>query len=141
VVGMPVFRDSKPLAVGATGCDIPVETGTLVEIDIKKGRVQVDVQEGVPLVAPSSSASTARTMRATSGTRVTSSSKSSHLRLGAGGGTRPLPIVGHEWRQMQNGWVLWRRLPSKSDKGVRTSQRKYVGFYSNKTVEALYGKK
>lgn len=133
------------MAVGEIRGDIPIKSGTLVEVDVQKDRVQIDIKEGMPLVAQSVAQAdvplVARRGRATSGTRVVSGNRSSNLQVRPNSGTKPHSIAGHEWRQMQNGWVLWRRVPSKSGNGNRTSERKYVAFYSNKTIEVMYGKR
>ena len=133
------------MAVGEIRGDVPIKSSTLVEVDVRKDRVQIDIKEGVPLVAQSVAQAdvplVAQRLRATSGTRVVSGNRSSSLQVRPSSGTKPHSIAGHEWRQMQNGWVLWRRVPSKSGNGNRTSERKYVAFYSNKTIEVMYGKR
>jgi hypothetical protein len=145
MVDMPVSGDSKSMAGGEIRGNVSIKSGTLVEVDVRKDRVQIDIKEDVPLVAQSVAQAAvplvAQRVRATSGTRMVSSNRNSSLQVKLSGGTKPHSIVGHEWRQMQNGWVLWRRVPSKSENGNRTSERKYVAFYSNKTIEVMYGKR
>lgn len=70
------------------------------------------------------------TRRATGGTRRRTPKESN--------GLEPLHIEGHEWRFTGYGWELWRRVPSRSENGKRSSKRKYLAYYSKEAVEKLY---
>ena len=52
----------------------------------------------------------------------------------------PKPIPGHEWRNLDSGWALFSRTASISQSGKRTSTRKYLRWYTQATIERIYGK-
>jgi len=67
---------------------------------------------------------------------------------GATGGTKnnpndaeelqPPPIAGCEWRFTGYGWELWKRVPSVSESGKRSSKRTYLAYYSRDAVKRLH---
>lgn len=93
-------------------------------------------QESVPVVAHRAKMA----VRATSGTVRASMLNISNLRLSTSGNVQPSQIAGHEWRKSGSGWTLWRRVPSISADGKRSSKRQYVRYVTQAAVERVYGK-
>lgn len=70
---------------------------------------------------------------------------------GATGGTQnkpneadelqPPPIAGCEWRFTGYGWELWKRVPSVSEHGKRSSKRTYLAYYSREDVRREHDKR
>ena len=67
---------------------------------------------------------------ATGGTRQASPKSPNSL--------EPPSWPGCEWRISGSGWEVWRRVPSRSEHGKRSSKRTYMAYYSRKAVEAFY---
>lgn len=77
--------------------------------------------------------------RATSGTNSVSATKSIKKPSGAKKPAKPPTPAGHEWRYADSGWALYRRMPILTEAGKRSSQRVYLGFYTQAAIERLYG--
>lgn len=69
---------------------------------------------------------------ATGGTRQTTPKSANDL--------EPPGLPGCEWRISGSGWELWRRVPSVSENGKRSSKRTYMAYYSRKAVEGFYAR-
>lgn len=86
----------------------------------------------VPLVA--------RAQCATSGTQALTIRQPKGYKGRRGKCATPKPIPGHEWRNLDSGWALFSRTASISQSGKRTSIRKYLRWYTQATIERIYGK-
>lgn len=53
----------------------------------------------------------------------------------------PESMPGHEWKFMDSGWALFRRIPKISESGKRSSTRKYLRWYTQAAIERIYGNK
>jgi len=93
-------------------------------------------QSRVSLVAQRSN----RRSCATSGTLALRSAKINNLPKGKSHTVPPPKIAGHEWRQAGAGWSLWRRVPTISATGKRTSERKYVRYITQSAIERIYNR-
>lgn len=71
-------------------------------------------------------------------TRATRGTKT--IRPKSGNGLEPPAMEGFEWRPAGSGFNLWRRVPSVSANGKRSSKRTYIKYYSRQAVKKLYEK-
>lgn len=127
-----------PPVIGGPSDDVPlvaqgdVPPGATPQNPVAHSVAQAPEMASVPLVA--------RAQCATSGTQ------SLNVRPPKGYKNRrvkcatPKPIPGHEWRNLDSGWALFSRTASISQSGKRTSTRKYLRWYTQATIERIYGK-
>jgi hypothetical protein len=71
-----------------------------------------------------------------SGTKSGTSSKKSKLGVST---LKPPAVEGHEWRNIDTGWVLWKRFKVPGENGKMKTRRKYVKFYPYHALEVMYG--
>ena len=114
-VANPAFRMAEPVAMAGEG-----------------DRSERDSMVASKSLQPVASAKKSRNLQPVAGKAQTKQGK----RL------RPKSMTGHLWKpDGLSGWSLYRRQPAKSKNGKNSSKQKYVGYYSQETVERLYGKR
>lgn len=149
LVAQPIAAVSVPPAEIALSHQVPLVARDHVLPGVPLSEVRSDAD--VPLVAqshvpPSVSRKNsvahlvARTQCATSGTDNLNAKKPKGYGKRSVKCATPKPIRGHEWRNLDSGWALFSRTASISQSGKRTSTRKYLRWYTQATIERIYGK-